>query len=89
MSSRQGFNLFHKNGRLSFFRRGVFGDCEGRKYVLRDTFGRYICKMLGHSRKTYLSDIVTVQDGWCKHNVICSRCYRDIGELWHVIKENK
>jgi hypothetical protein len=66
-SVREGFDLFSKFGRKYFFRRGLFGDKWARKYVLNDTFGRYVCKAFGHSKKTFLTD---------EKETICLRCFR-------------
>jgi len=52
-ASREGFNLFRKQQRKNFFRGGLFGTKWSRQYVLQDTFGRYVCRLLGHSKKTY------------------------------------
>lgn len=71
MSSREGFNLFHKFGRKHFFRRGLFGDRWARDYVLRDTFGRYICAILGHTKKTFETDDEPPR-------IICLRCFREV-----------
>jgi len=68
---REGFNLFSKFGRYYFFRRGMFGDKWARQYVLQDTFGRYICKILGHSKKTFETDDIPPE-------IICFRCFRKI-----------
>ncbi|TET16309.1 MAG: hypothetical protein E3J81_03540 [Dehalococcoidia bacterium] len=73
--ARQGFDLFNKYGRRAFFHPGVFGDRWGRQFVLQDTFGRYVCKLLGHSKKTYEVEDYE-EDYIC---VVCKRCYRVIG----------
>ncbi len=77
MAQRVSFNLFSKHGRASFFRGGrLFGDKWSRQYVLRDTFGRHICSLLGHSDKTFQSqEAVNVAS-----NTICLRCFSKLGE---------
>ena len=69
MASREGFNLFHKFGRQYFFRRGILGDKWARRYVLQDTFGRYICKIVGHTKKTYIT---------ADNREICYRCFQTL-----------
>lgn len=68
---REGFNLFHRLGRRCFFKRGILGDPWARKYVLRDTFGRYVCMIIGHSKNTFLTD----DDPPRK---VCNRCFKGV-----------
>lgn len=70
MPGREGFNLFSKWGRLYFFKRGLFGDKGARNYVLQDTFGRFICKVIGHG-KTFETDDFVPED-------CCLRCFQKI-----------
>lgn len=69
MASREGFNLFHKYGKRNFFRRGILGDKWARRYVLRDTFGRYVCQLIGHTAKTYKAE---------DSKLICFRCFQEV-----------
>ena len=69
MPYREGFNLFSKTGRENFFRRGILGDKLARHYVIADTFGRFYCRLFGHSKEVFEDN-----DG----NPICPRCYRRI-----------
>lgn len=73
-ASRQGYNLFTKIGRKNFFEVGIFGDKWARSYVLQDTFGRYICKLIGHSKRTF-----DYRDSDDEDAIkICSRCFERI-----------
>lgn len=63
---RQNFNLFSRMGRRSFFGCGIFGDKWARGYVLQDTFGRYICSLIGHAKNTFEAE----------DRVICFRCFK-------------
>jgi len=65
-AGREGFDLFHKYGRYYFFRRGIFGDKWARKFVLQDTFGRFICALIGHA-KTFKTE---------EGQNCCYRCYK-------------
>jgi len=69
MSYRDGFNLLNKYGRRNFFSRGILGDRWARRYVLKDTFGGYICAIFGHSKHRFKRE-----DG----SIICDRCYKEI-----------
>lgn len=73
MTCREGFDLFNKGQRKNFFRKGIFGDKFARHYVLKDTFGKYVCKMFGHSRKIY-----NLEDCDGTKFKLCDRCYRRI-----------
>ena len=68
MANREGFDLFNKSGRIHFFNRGFFGDKWARGLVLQDTFGRWVCKFIGHSKNTFFTDYPKEE--------ICYRCYR-------------
>lgn len=68
MASREGVDLFTRNGRWVFFRSGLLGDKYTRHYAKIDTFGHHICAVIGHSNKTYLWD-----DGQ-EQRLICLRC---------------
>lgn len=72
---RENFNLFKKYGIHNFFRRGIFGDKWARQFVLQDTFGKFVCMILGHSKKTfnYLSE-----DDYKSVVKVCFRCYKRI-----------
>jgi len=65
---REGFNLFHKMGRRNFFKHGIFGNKWAREYVLKDTLGRYICAIFGHSRVFQTDDFPP--------KIVCVRCTR-------------
>lgn len=71
-SCREGFDLFNRYGRDNFRRRicfrGQFWDL-----VWRDTFGRYICKIIGHTSKTFITDGTPPKK-------ICYRCFREAGK---------
>jgi hypothetical protein len=67
-ASRQGFDLFHPYGRKAFFRSGILGDKWGRRYVLQDTFGKFICKIKGHKLFNSADDIKNYVEA------SCSRC---------------
>ncbi len=70
-ASREGFNLLNKFGRYNFFKRGGLRSRWVRTYFLRDTFGRYVCGSLGHSKKTFVTDD-------CPSKIICYRCFREL-----------
>ena len=70
MGGREGFNLFHKFGRRHFFRRGILGDKWARSHVINDTFGKYICKILGHT-DTFETD------DYPKPRTLCKRCFME------------
>ena len=65
---RQGFNLFNPYGRKAFFSNGIFGDKWGRRYVLQDTFGEFICKIRGHKLFNSADDTQNYVEA------SCSRC---------------
>jgi hypothetical protein len=69
-SCREGFDLFNSFGRKHFFKRGLLGDKWARHYVLKDTLGKYICKIIGHS-KTFNTDDIPP-------NKCCLRCFKII-----------
>jgi hypothetical protein len=71
MDNRQGFNLFTKIGRENFFEGGLLGYEWARQFVLQDTFGKFICAIFGHSRKTFLTDDYPPEK-------VCFRCYKRI-----------
>jgi len=72
MCSRENFNLLSKISRKHFFRRGLIGDKWAREYVLQDTFGRFVCKIIGHG-ETFTSDSYDVVDNETPYK-ICYRC---------------
>lgn len=74
-SCREGVNLFTKNGRKSFFKRGIavlFSKRNKgiRNYMWKDTFGKYICAIIGHAKIFETDD--------CPPNKVCRRCYKII-----------
>jgi len=70
---RQNFNLFSTQGRESFFSRGIIGDEWARQFVFNDTFGKYICKLMGHA-KTFITDDPQPE-------IRCSRCLKNIERI--------
>jgi len=76
MSSRENFNLFNKISRKYFFQRGLIGDKWAREHVLQDTFGRFVCKIIGHG-KTFTADSYDMVGNKTPYE-ICYRCYRSI-----------
>lgn len=68
-SSREGYNLFNKYGRRVLFRNLLRGRVDWH-YVWTDTFGRYICRVIGHS-KTFETDDIPPKK-------CCLRCFRYI-----------
>lgn len=66
---REGFNLFHKFGRRHFFKRGLFGDKWARMFVLKDTLGRYVCRIIGHAESFENDDDPPKK--------ICCRCFME------------
>ncbi|KKS07451.1 MAG: hypothetical protein UU61_C0016G0020 [Parcubacteria group bacterium GW2011_GWB1_41_4] len=73
MCSRENFNLLSKISRRYFFQRGLIGDKWARAHVLQDTFGRFVCKIIGHG-KTFTVGLGEV-DNETPYKV-CLRCYR-------------
>ena len=65
MASRDNFDLFTKWGRDNFFRSGLVGDNHSRHYAKIDTFGHYICAVVGHG------DVWESQE---EEIIICLRC---------------
>jgi len=69
---RETFDLFSVGGRENFFERGLFGDSFARRYVLGDTFNRFICMIIGHKRKLWKESNPQIY--------YCDRCGKDLEE---------
>lgn len=65
------------SGRHFFFKGGIFGTKWSRHYMWIDTFGHYICALIGHSKKTYLWHD-DGPHGVGEKRLICLRCNRPI-----------
>jgi len=68
---REGFDLFSKFGMINFLNRFWR---EKRKqhgcwhYVWLDTFGKYVCRLFGHSKKRFKTDDAPPM-------TVCCRCF--------------
>ena len=63
-SSREGFNLFLPQGRVHFVKHGGLFSADVRRYIPQDTFGRFICGVLGHATMFWIGD-----------DLVCYRCF--------------
>lgn len=67
-ASRPSYNLLKRYGWSNLFRYGAWKKKWAWYYAPRDTFGKFICPIIGHG-KTF-----TTED----KRVICKRCFREV-----------
>ena len=63
---REGYNLFTKVGWYHLKKNWRYNKLQ---YVYEDTFGGYICKVVGHTKKTFQTNDIPPEK-------ICYRCYK-------------
>lgn len=69
-TARQGYNLFNKHCHHAIWDSLKRGRLLTSEYFWKDSFGRFVCKVIGHA-STFDTDDIPPEK-------ICRRCYQPI-----------
>ena len=76
-ASREGWNLLSRYGWGVFWRASWKRRWGSRENIWKDTFGRFVCRTLGHSKKLHdISDLWDTESKTEQRALLCDRCYR-------------
>lgn len=79
-AAREGWNVFSKWGRQVLWSRvrnprrwkEIW---RSREYLLKDSFGIFVCHAVGHSQQTFWAPQCEIE------SQICQRCFQPTGEF--------